>query len=86
MERIMTQETAKHTALPWEFDGNCAGKISQAGDYIAKAYSNRDASFIVHCVNNSHKIALVDELARVLDIFASQWVQKTGESAPDYVE
>jgi hypothetical protein len=48
---VGVRDLGDHTPTPWEFDGNCGGYISQGGEKIARAYSNRDAAFIVKAVN-----------------------------------
>jgi len=60
-----------HTTTPWEFDGNCGGYITQDGDKIARAYSNKDATFIVHAVNNYE--TLLRALTELSNMYASTW-------------
>lgn len=61
----------RHTEIPWEFDGNCGGYITQAGDKIARAYSRDDAAFIVHAANHYHE--LVAALSELSNMYASTW-------------
>lgn len=55
----------EHTNIPWEFEGNCGGYITESGARIARAYARDDAIFIVQAANSYDQ--LFDALQGLVD-------------------